>query len=260
MLRSGGNQGGGCGVRVSGCARAPTSCLSVHVITVSQPGGHPGRWDPLLCSPWAPGGPLGQPGDDMVKDTACWTDQQPGPCPAAASSAGWAPRDPSPADESQQTGHSLRIPWPPCPGAAEAAATGRSASCPRPGEPPRHWRSARPPAAAMAVLARCVKEKAGRVASWHRWGLSAALNYSSPHLAGETCRLLFLQRLSFIPLCPARVPCLGLRAQDPKGGAPPVPPRAQAGERNTHQAGTSASMQKPQVFQAPVGAPRHMLH
>ena len=75
---------------------------------------------------------------------------------------------------------------------------------------------------------------------WHRWGLSAALNYSSPHLAGETCcLLLFLQRLSLIPLRPAGVPCLGLSAQDPRGGAPPAPPRAQAGERNTHQAGVN---------------------
>ena len=155
----------------------------------------------------------------------------------------------------------LQVPRPPRPGAAEAAATGCSVSCPGPGELPRCWRGAQPPAAATAVLARCVKEKAGRAASWHRWGLSAALNYSSPHLAGETCRLLlFLQRLSLIPLRPAGVPCLSLSAQDPRGGAPPAPPRAPAGERNTHQVGASMSTQKPRVCQAPVRAPHHMLH
>ena len=43
LPRSGGEQGGGYGVRVYRWACTPTSCLSIHVITVSQPGGYPGR-------------------------------------------------------------------------------------------------------------------------------------------------------------------------------------------------------------------------
>lgn len=115
LPRSGGEQGRGCRVRVSRAACAPTSCLSIHVITVSQPGGHPGRQGPLLCSLWAPGGPPGQPGDDTVKETACWMDQLPGRRPAAARRAGWVPRDPSTADESQQTGRSPAGPTAPAP-------------------------------------------------------------------------------------------------------------------------------------------------
>lgn len=209
--------------------------------------------------------PQGPPGSLVMplpcNATAWWTDRLPGHRPTAHLQSGRGSQGPlqgkgKPAAWPFPAGLTARTPW---------DSRGHSHRTPRllPGPVPTAGAGALQPSAAtgllLAVLVGCVKGKVGRAASWHRWGLSAALNYSSPHPAGETCPLiLFLQRRSLIPLCPDGVPCNVQRARDTMCGPfptawKPAPSPSPAGVRegHTHQVEVSASTWKSRVCQAP---------